>query len=138
MISDHRFSPPKGGGIRFGQSIFTEPELLPAAAGLASFLANEGVYVILIEDPLCSPRPFRAVYFGEAENMRSRATAIHENFPAWRRQAGLIASLYRSFHGMPGSTQRERQLVESALITRYNPACNRKLSFDLLSLLNRK
>jgi hypothetical protein len=129
---------PRISGIRFGQWLFTEPELLPASSALTSLLANQGVYVILIDDPLCSPRPFRAVYFGEAENMRSRAAPAHENFPVWRREASLTARLYRAFHGMPGSTQRDRQLVESALIARYNPACNQKLSFDLLSLLKRK
>jgi hypothetical protein len=45
--------------------------------------------------------------------------------------------LYRSFHHIPGSTQRQRQVAESALIRAYDPGCNRKVSFELAALLER-
>lgn len=117
-------------GIVFEQQRFSEPELLPESTGLGSFLESPGVYAILTDDPSSRPRPFRVLYFGEAENMQTRATAKHENFPAWQRETGLFGRLYRAFHAMPGSTQVQRQMVESALIQAYNPPCNKKMSFD--------
>jgi hypothetical protein len=138
MFGDYKFGlepPPRGIIFKDGavNRAFSEPELLPAS-GLR-LGKQEGVYAILIEDWRQSPRPFRVLYFGEAENLWWRATVSHEKHADWQREAGPYARIYRAFHPMPGSTQRERQMVESALITMYNPVCNEKLSFDLGSLL---
>jgi hypothetical protein len=123
-------APPAPYGIVFDNRLFTEPEPLPATSGLAAFLNSEGVYVILTDDPTASPRPYRALYFGESGTLWGRATSAHENYSSWQRAAGPYVRLYRAFHVMPGSTQRDRQVAESSLITAYNPPCNQKLSFD--------
>jgi hypothetical protein len=133
MIIDYKLPALPATGIVFGQWRFSEPEPLPASAGLVGFLQHEGVYAILIDDLACRPRPFRAVYFGEAEDLWSRATQTHENFAAWRREVGLFGRLYRAFHAMPGSTQVYRQMIESALIDAYKPVCNKRLSFSLFA-----
>jgi hypothetical protein len=132
MILGYRVSAPAVGGIKFGEWLFSEPEVLPASPGLAGFLNHEGVYAILTDDASCRPRPFRVLYFGETENLWARATSEHENFPAWRREIGLYGKLYRAFHLMPASSQPRRQMVESALIEAYNPPCNKRLSFSFL------
>lgn len=117
---------------------FSEPEAVPAFSAIGSLLKQPGVYAILTDDPTWTPRPFRVLYFGEAENIWARATTMHENYSAWQRGACIFGNLYRSFHAMPGSTQIQRQMVESALITGYSPPANEKLSFDFAPLLSRK
>ena len=127
--------PPRG--IKFSDALFTEPESFPSplAASLSSFIQQEGLYAILTDDPGQRPRPFRLLYIGESENVRGRAAASHECCDSWRQAAGTLGRLYRAFHAMPGSTQRQRQLLESAIMAAYNPPCNQKLSFGLAALL---
>ena|SRR5271166_232807 len=137
MFSDYRpgLTPPPPRGIVFQNLLFGEPEVLPASSGLSGLVKWEGVYVILTDDITSTPRPFRALYFGESENLWGRATATHENYPAWQRAAGTFGNLYRAFHLMSGSTQHQRQMVETALISGYNPPCNDRFSFDFTKLL---
>lgn len=137
MFSDYRpglATPPPLRGIVFNNLAFSEPEPLPAFSGLLCLLKSEGIYVILTDDIGATPRPFRALYFGESENLWGRATAAHENYPAWSQAAGIFRRLYRAFHLMHGSTQRQRQAVETALIAAYKPPCNQKFSIDLSTL----
>jgi hypothetical protein len=145
MITNYRptlTSPPSG--IIFHEVHrwrFSEPEALAASSLFAPFLGlgnQEGVYAILTDDSTARPRPFRVLYFGEAENVSSRATATHENHSAWQREAGTYGKLYRAFYAMPGSNQTQRQVVESALIAAYNTPCNQRLSFDFARLLGGK
>lgn len=119
--------------IRFGDHFFSHPELLDDA-GFLAVLDSPGLYVVMAYDAVWRPLPYRPLYFGESDRIWGRATDAHENYTSWRREAGT-ATLYRAFHHMAGSTQRQRQMVESALILAYNPVCNRKLSFDFAGLL---
>ena len=128
-----RLQPPPA-GICFADRLFSEPEFLPSLCSPADFLfETPGIYVILAFAETWQPRLYRPLYFGESQNIRRRATTSHENHDKWQREAGNV--LFRAFHEMPGSTQAQRQAVESALITRYNTPCNQRLSFDLLSAL---
>jgi hypothetical protein len=146
MTPNYRPLTPPPSGIIFHEVHrwqFSEPEALIAYSPLSALYGlglgtREGVYAILVDDSTARPRPFRAVYFGEAEDVRSRATATHENHSAWQREAGTYGRLYRAFHPMPGSTQTQRQVVESALIAAYNTPCNQKLSFDFARLIGGK
>jgi len=125
--------PPVAQMIRFGDCFFSCPEPL-GDAGLLAALESPGLYVVIAYDAAWQPLPYRPLYFGESDRVWSRATNSHENYANWKREAGT-ATLYRAFHHMAGSTQRQRQMAESALILAYNPVCNQKLSFDFSGLL---
>jgi hypothetical protein len=125
--------PPVAQMIGFGDRLFSFPEPL-GDAGLLAGLESPGVYVVLAYDATWQPLPYRPLYFGESDRIWSRATASHENYASWKREAGT-AALYRAFHHMTGSTRAQRQAVESSLIARYNTPCNERLSFSLEGLL---
>ena len=122
--------------IQFGDRSFSYPEVVPDEELLATF-DSPGLYVVMGYDPAWRPLPYRPLYFGESDSIWRRATGAHENYARWKHEAGG-AFLYRSFHYMDGSTQRQRQAAESALIFQYNPPCNRTLSFDFKTLLNER
>jgi hypothetical protein len=146
MSTNYRPLTPPPSGIIFHELHkwqFSEPEVLTAYSPFSPLYSlglgkQEGVYAILVDDSTARPRPFRALYFGEAEDVRSRATATHENHSAWQREAGTNGRLYRAFYLMPGSTQTQRQVLESALIAAYNTPCNQRLSFDFARLMGGK
>ena len=120
-------------GIRFGDILFSEPEALSGSTRPVGLIyRSPGLYVILAFDATYRPWPYRALYFGESENIRSRATTSHENYESWRREGGDL--LYLAFHEMPGSQQNKRQAIESGLITQYNPPCNQRLSLNISKL----
>jgi len=124
-------------GIRFGGYWFSEPEAVRSAP-VRRLLDHAGLYVILAYDPSWRPRPFRPLYFGESQGIRSRASASHENYRSWSAQAGLLSPIYRAFCPLPGWTQGQRLRAESSLITQYGPPCNERLSVALTSLLARR
>jgi excinuclease UvrABC nuclease subunit len=126
-------------GINFGGYSFSEPAILPSASTVVdTILGQPGLYAILVYDPSCTPRPYRVLYFGESENIQTRATSNHENYSHWRTQAGPLARIYRSVHPLSSSTKLQRQQVESALIAKYKPKCNERLSFDFALLFSAK
>ena len=85
---------------------------------------DPGVYVILVGDNSARPRPFRALYFGQSGNMNERVTSSHERYGDWCRAAGGADNLRVAYHWMFGSTQGERESIESGLIEYYRPECN--------------
>jgi hypothetical protein len=122
--------------IVFNNFKFSEPATLVSAPTLADqLIAQPGLYVVLVYDLAWSPRPFRPLYFGESDNINSRASGTHENHSAWCREAGTHTPLYRALCPLPGWSKTQRQQMESALIANYNPPCNQKLSFDFSRLL---
>jgi len=112
------------GGIGFkasaGQDLsFSEPNLLGGWLPM-----SPGLYAILIMDRGCKPRPFRVLYFGQAQLLSDRVTLSHEKLPEWRA-AGGTASLYMAWHVMPNTEEWERVSVEAGLVRQYNPVCNK-------------
>jgi hypothetical protein len=122
-------------GINFGGYGFSEPTVLPPTPTLFDTLIGQpGLYAILVFDPSCTPRPYRVLYFGESENIQTRATGTHEKLSHWRTHAGPMAEIYRSLCPLSSATKLERQQAESTLITEYTPPCNERLSFDFARL----
>jgi hypothetical protein len=109
-------------GIRFNNRTFTEP----APFGLALPPVASGIYAVLVADASCSPRPFRAIYFGESGNFQERVTASHEHYDDWLREAGDVANTYVAFCPTPLLKEVQRRWIENDLIARYRPACNLK------------
>ena len=117
---------------------FSEPALIGGLFSPNKLLGGPGVYAILTVDPDVKPRPFRVLYFGESEDIGSRATSTHESYSSWQREAGPNGKLYRALYWMLESTQKQRQVVESTLIEAYTPPCNQRLSFDFSKLVGYK
>lgn len=115
------YGPPRG-GIRFNDSIFTEP----APFSLALPPVSSGIYAMLAPDASCMPRPFRVIYFGESSNFSQRVTEHHERFNDWAAEAAGAANIYVAFCPTPLLKGEQRRWVEYDLIARYRPACNLK------------
>jgi len=88
-------------------------------------LAQAGVYVILVPDANCTPKPFRPIYFGEAGNFSERGFPTnHHKWSAWVNNAGNPVDLFVATYTMAGSTPEQRRAIESGLCDTYAPACN--------------
>lgn len=119
---------PKTTGITFGARRFTEPTLHRSAIRLAW----PGLYAILVYDFRCWPRPYRVIYFGQAEDLHARVTDTHEKYGAWCNAASG-SSIYVAFRWMLSSTEEQRVAEEARLIRDYCPQCND--TFNPLSAL---
>jgi hypothetical protein len=120
-------SPPAG--ITFHNRAFTEPVLFH----LTMPPVSSGIYAILKPDPSCTPRPYRAIYFGESSNFSQRVTENHELYDDWVTEAGGIGNIYVAFCSTPFLREEQRRWAETDLIARYRPACNLKGSQAPLS-----
>jgi hypothetical protein len=104
------------GGIQFNDPVRVTEWLPPFRAGL---------YAILVPDQSASPKPFRAIYFGESSNLSERGfLRSHIRYNSWIREAYSNNNLYISVHYMPDSTQQQRMELEKRLIDTYHPVCN--------------
>src|SRR5262249_53840605 len=112
--------PPMAPHLYFGNTLFSPPEPLADATMFDIVLSASGLYVIMVVDTGWGPLPYRPLYFGESETVRTCATRSHENYASWQWEGGS-AALYRAFHYMSGSTRAQRQAVESVLIAHYKP-----------------
>jgi hypothetical protein len=115
----HLYGQPRA-GIRFNNSIFTEP--VPFSLALPP--VSSGIYAILAPDASCRPRPFRVVYFGESDDFAQCVTSEHERFNEWATEAGGVANLYTAFCPTPLLKGEQRRWVEYDLVARYRPVCN--------------
>src|SRR5438477_4080586 len=108
------------GGIRFNDSVFSEPVQLagwtpPKFAGL---------YGILVEDPNWAPKRFEALYFGEFGNNASAVSIFkdYSRFVAAAHGRTLLVTVFP----MPYSTSAQRWTLRDELIGAYNPTCQRE------------
>jgi hypothetical protein len=112
-------APSSSKGIWFGEHCFSEPQILPCS----SPAGEPGLFAILVNDDTCHPRCWRALYFGESENVFARLTPWHEKYEPWCRIAGGAVNLYVAFLWMESSRAEERRAIVSALISEYQPEC---------------
>jgi hypothetical protein len=101
-------------GIRFNDSVFTEPVRIagwipPSCAGIMAILAR---------DPNWAPKPFQPLYFGEFGNNGAHAFVL-----AALAGSSPGADLFVSVLPMPFSTTAQRHEIRNALISAYNPIC---------------
>jgi len=86
---------------------------------------ESGVYAIMTKpDPQNKPNTYTVLYFGEAEDFSQRLDSQHEKIPCW--QQNQKSGLYYELYIMSGSSQTQRQVIESQLISKYNPVCNQR------------
>jgi hypothetical protein len=107
--------------ITFNNFTFTEP--IPLTQWNPPNQA--GVYVILVPDSTASPKPFRAIYFGEAGNFAERGfPSSHHKYSRWVNECGTSSRIFVATYPMPNSTPEGRRSVEAKLCASYNPSCN--------------
>jgi hypothetical protein len=107
--------------IYFANYQFSNPECL------LNWITSEksGIYAILVQDPTSRSKPYKAIYFGESEDMSERGFfKSHSRYDRWIREAGTEAELYISVFPMPDLTPELRQGIEAFLIKYYQPVCN--------------
>jgi hypothetical protein len=84
----------------------------------------------MIADSTSRPKPYKAIYFGQSDDIYERASLRHENYSKWSTAASG-GSIFVSYYPMPNSSKEDREKVETLLIEKYNPSCNAKRSVDL-------
>lgn len=79
-----------------------------------------GVYAILANNT--------KIYIGQSGNLSDRGFfRNHHRYNCWIRQTGGSEDkLYISVHLMPDSTESDRKKIESELINKLDPICNKE------------
>jgi hypothetical protein len=109
------FARTNGDRVRFSEPLSFPTRFLVPVAGL---------YAILVPDGSATPRPFRPIYFGEAEDLSQRVTRSHEKYDEWCKAASGATNLRLALCYMSRSTKQERTTVESGIVQHYKPCCN--------------
>jgi len=107
--------------IYFANYQFSEPE------SLAKWNTEEknGIYVLLIKDPIEKSKPYKAIFFGESNDLSDPGfLRSHQRFDCWIQEAGSEADLHIATFPMPNSTPGLRQSVVTFLVKYYHPVCN--------------
>ncbi len=86
---------------------------------------TSGIFAILVKDPKSKSKPYKAIYFGESENLSEHGFfKNHYRYDRWVREAGSAADLYISVFPLPDSSPVIRQSIQAFLIKYYHPVCN--------------
>jgi len=107
--------------IYFANYQFTEPE------SIRDWQAEDkaGIFVILIRDSKSKSQTYRAIYFGESENLSdSGFIKSHHSYDSWIREAESEGNLYIATFSMPDSVSDLRQSIVFFLVKYYHPVCN--------------
>jgi hypothetical protein len=68
----------------------------------------------------------RIIYIGQSGNLSDRGFyRNHHAYPCWLHESGDLSNLYIAYHLMPDSSEEERTEIESDLIEKRDPVCNR-------------
>ena len=107
--------------IYFANYQFSEPESLPEW----KTKEKNGIYTILTKDPQTKSQPYKAVYFGESDNLSDTSfLKSNQRFECWIKEAGSEADLYIATFPMPDSAPELRQGIVAFLVKYYHPVCN--------------
>ena len=94
----------------------------PFLAPLWSPSRNPGVYAVMV--PGWRVMTFRALHFGQAQELSMDAIRSHARYAEWHSIAGTEWNLYIAVHEMSFSTQAQRETVERVLARDYRPEFN--------------
>ena len=104
--------------ISLGGRTFTGPFLAP----LWSPSRHPGVYAVMV--PGWRVMTFRALHFGQAQELSIDAIRSCSRYGEWHSIAGTEWNLYVAVHEMPASTEARREAVARALARDYRPEFN--------------
>lgn len=101
--------------ITLGSLAFSGPFLSP----LWSAPRTAGLYAVLV--PGWKLMTFRALYFGQAEELGAGLIKSHSRLAEWRTIAGTEWNLYVATHEMSFSTAGQREAASRELARSYKP-----------------
>jgi hypothetical protein len=107
--------------IYFGNYQFSEPVVIN------EWETDEkaGIYVILVQDSGAKSQSYKAIYFGESENLSdSSFLGSHRSYDRWIRESESEGNLYIATFAMPDSALELRQGIVAFLVKYYHPVCN--------------
>ncbi len=116
-----RFPAAVPAGIRFGDTVFSEP--VPLARWWPP--RGTGLYVVLVPDFTWLPRPFQPVYVGEYGQGCVRVTS--DEYLSWYRVAAG-RDLYVAAHEIPDARATQAPVLKEEIVRMYTPVCNRRWS----------
>lgn len=106
-------------GIRFGDFLFSEPEVLTAFPAPI----EGGVYCLSVTDTRWRPTPYRLVYVGKAASLA--AAGIDLSHPAAQRWHTVLQRpelVYVSY--LAERREKVRAAIEALLVEEYSPVLN--------------
>lgn len=101
--------------ITLGSLSFSGPFIAP----LWSPAKTAGLFAVLV--PGWKLMTFRALYFGQAEELRTDLIKAHSRLAEWRTIAGTEWNLYVATHEMSLSTAGQREAAARELARSYKP-----------------
>jgi hypothetical protein len=104
--------------ITLAKTRFAGPFLAP----LWSPPRAAGVYAVMV--PGWRVMTFRALHFGQAQELSMDAIRSHSRHAEWHSIAGTEWNLYVAVHEMSRSTEAQREAVARALARDYRPEFN--------------
>ena len=104
--------------ITLGGRAFTGPFLAP----VWSPARTAGIYAVMV--PGWRVMTFRALHFGQAQELSMDGIRSHSRYAEWHSIAGTEWNLYIAVHEMSFSTEAQRAAVERALARDYRPEFN--------------
>jgi len=101
--------------ITLGSLSFSGPFIAP----LWSAPKTAGLYAVLV--PGWKLMTFRALYFGQSEELGTELVKSHSRMTEWRTIAGTEWNLYVATHEMSLSTAGQREAAARELARSYKP-----------------
>ncbi len=87
---------------------------------------DAGLYIIMTQrDPTNKPNYYSTLYVGQSGDFSDRGFVDnHHKYDCWKEHANSDSGIHIGIHKMPGSTNEERESLESKIIKERNPPCN--------------
>jgi hypothetical protein len=87
---------------------------------------GSGLFVVMVQPhPETNPGEYRALFFGETDNLSSSEFFRHHpKFRCCVSEAGKVEGLFFASSPLEGSTQDQRKMVQRLLADQFRPICN--------------
>jgi hypothetical protein len=108
--------------ITLAKTRFAGPFLAPLWSPPRAAAQLSGVYAVMV--PGWRVMTFRALHFGQAQELSMEAIRSHSRYAEWHSIAGTEWNLYVAVHEMSSSTEAQREAVARALARDYRPEFN--------------
>jgi len=84
---------------------------------------DAGLYIIMTQrDPTNKPDYYSTLYVGQSGDFSDRGFVDnHHKYDCWKEHANSDSGIHIGIHKMPGSTNEERESLESKIIKERNP-----------------
>ena len=108
--------------ITLAKTEFAGPFLAPLWSPPRAAAQLSGVYAVMV--PGWRVMTFRALHFGQAQELSLDRIRSHRRYAEWHSIASTEWNLYIAVHEMPFSAEARREAVARALARDYRPEFN--------------